>query len=62
VANIGRARSVLDWEPSVPLDEGIARSVAWFREWREAHPEDDRAIELEGSELASEEAARFFKS
>jgi nucleoside-diphosphate-sugar epimerase len=61
VADIGRARAVLDWEPSVPLDEGIARSVAWFREWREAHPEEDRAIALEGSELASEDAARFFK-
>jgi len=56
------ARAVLGWEPSVPLDEGIAKSVAWFREWREAHPEDDRPVELEGSELASEEAARYFKA
>jgi dTDP-D-glucose 4,6-dehydratase len=62
VADIGRARGVLGWEPSVPLDTGIARSVAWFNEWRQDHPEEDRALELEGSELAGEETARFFKA
>ena len=61
VADIGRARGLLDWEPSVPLETGIARSVAWFTEWRETHPEEDRLLELDGSELAPEESAQFFK-
>ena len=29
---------------SDPLDEGIARAVAWFREHRAAHPEEDVAV------------------
>lgn len=29
VANIGKARALLDYTPQVPLREGIARSVAW---------------------------------
>ena len=45
----------------MPLETGIARSVAWFNEWRETHPEEDRVLELEGSELAPEESAQFFK-
>jgi nucleoside-diphosphate-sugar epimerase len=61
VADIGRARGLLDWEPSVPLETGIARSVAWFNEWRATHPEEDRLLELDGSELAPEESAQFFK-
>jgi UDP-glucuronate 4-epimerase len=35
VADIRKARDLLGWEPNVPLDEGIPRAVAWFRE----HPE-----------------------
>jgi nucleoside-diphosphate-sugar epimerase len=35
VADIRKARDLLAWEPRVPLDEGIPRAVAWFRE----HPE-----------------------
>jgi UDP-glucose 4-epimerase len=35
VADIRKARNLLGWEPRVPLDEGIPRAVAWFRE----HPE-----------------------
>jgi UDP-glucose 4-epimerase len=35
VADIRKARDLLQWEPRVPLDEGIPRAVAWFRE----HPE-----------------------
>ncbi|MCD6308719.1 MAG: SDR family NAD(P)-dependent oxidoreductase [Candidatus Latescibacteria bacterium] len=30
-ADIGRARRILNWAPAVPLDEGIARTVAWHR-------------------------------
>ena len=29
--DIGRARAVLDWEPRVPLAEGLAETIAWFR-------------------------------
>ncbi len=29
--DITQAREVLKWEPTVPLDEGIRRTVAWFR-------------------------------
>jgi UDP-glucose 4-epimerase len=35
VADIRKAHDLLDWEPRVPLDEGIPRAVSWFRE----HPE-----------------------
>jgi hypothetical protein len=41
VADLSKARSLLGYDPQVPLDEGIARAVAWFREHRAAHPEDD---------------------
>jgi nucleoside-diphosphate-sugar epimerase len=45
VADVSRARGLLGWEPETPLAEGIPRSVAWFREWRAAHPEEDRPFE-----------------
>ena len=34
-ANIQRARELLGWSPSVDLDAGLARTVAWYRENRE---------------------------
>ncbi|MDH5282859.1 MAG: SDR family oxidoreductase [Gemmatimonadota bacterium] len=30
--DITKARSLLGWEPSVDLDEGLSRTIAWFRE------------------------------
>jgi UDP-glucose 4-epimerase len=33
VANIGKARAVLDYNPQTSLHEGIFKSVAWSREW-----------------------------
>jgi nucleoside-diphosphate-sugar epimerase len=45
VADVSKARELLGWEPETPLAEGIPRSVAWFREWRAAHPEEDRPFE-----------------
>ena len=45
VADVSKARGLLGWEPRTPLAEGIPRSVAWFREWRAAHPEEDRPFE-----------------
>jgi UDP-glucuronate 4-epimerase len=58
VADIRKARELLAWEPTVPLHEGISRSVAEFTEWRAAHPDENRALELEGSEL---DDGSFFK-
>jgi len=45
VADVTKARELLGWEPETPLSDGIPRSVAWFREWRAAHPEEDRPFE-----------------
>lgn len=33
--DISQARAVLGWEPKVPVEEGLRRTIAWFR----AHPE-----------------------
>ncbi len=44
VADVRKAHDLLDWDPKTPLDEGIPRAVAWFREWRAAHPEEDRPV------------------
>ena len=41
IADLTKARELLGYEPSVPLDEGISRAVAWFKEHRAAHPEED---------------------
>ena len=45
VADVRKARDVLDWTPKTPLDDGIPQAVAWFKEWRAAHPEEDRPFE-----------------
>ena len=42
VADISKARDLLDWQPETSLDAGIPKAVAWFKEWRAAHPEEDR--------------------
>jgi nucleoside-diphosphate-sugar epimerase len=42
VADVSKARNLLQWSPETPLDEGIPKAVAWFREWRASHPEEDR--------------------
>lgn len=34
--DITRAREVLDWEPSITLDEGLTRTIEWFRGANEA--------------------------
>ena len=45
VADVTKARELLDWSPSTPLADGIPQSVAWFREWRAAHPDEERPFE-----------------
>ncbi len=44
VADIRKARELLDWQPETPLEKGIPLAVDWFRGWRVAHPEEDRHI------------------
>jgi len=41
VADIRKARALLDWQPATPLDQGIPKAVSWFREWRTDHPFDE---------------------
>ena len=45
VADVRKARELLAWEPRTPLVEGMPKAVAWFKEWRSAHPEEDRPFE-----------------
>lgn len=47
VADISKARDLLDWRPQTSLDDGIPKAVRWFREHRAAHPDEDGPIELE---------------
>jgi nucleoside-diphosphate-sugar epimerase len=44
VADLSKARELLGYAPQVPLDEGIARAVTWFRQHRDAHPEENVPI------------------
>jgi UDP-glucose 4-epimerase len=32
IPNVDKARKLLAWEPHVDLDEGLARTIAWYRE------------------------------
>jgi UDP-glucose 4-epimerase len=38
VANIGKARALLDYTPSTPLKAGISKAVAWCTAWWAEHP------------------------
>jgi nucleoside-diphosphate-sugar epimerase len=49
VADISKARQLLGWQPRTPLDDGIPKAVAWFREHRAAHPEEDRPVDADSS-------------
>jgi nucleoside-diphosphate-sugar epimerase len=33
--DISKARQLLQWAPAVSLDEGLGRTVAWYRERQE---------------------------
>jgi UDP-glucose 4-epimerase len=48
VADIRKAHDLLGWRPATSLDEGIPKSVAWFREHRAAHPDEAATIPSEG--------------
>jgi UDP-glucose 4-epimerase len=32
IPNVDKARTLLGWEPKVDLEEGLARTIAWYRE------------------------------
>jgi UDP-glucuronate 4-epimerase len=55
VADLTKARELLGYDPKVSLDAGIGRAVAWFREHRAAHPEEDVPVtaDHEGSLLGA---------
>lgn len=38
VANIGKARALLDYTPTTPLREGIKKAVDWSMKWWQDHP------------------------
>jgi len=38
VADIAKARSILGYTPTTPLQEGIGKAIAWQREWRDKKP------------------------
>jgi UDP-glucose 4-epimerase len=44
IADIRKARDILDWTPQTPLQSGIPRAVDWFRDWRASHPEQGGEI------------------
>jgi UDP-glucose 4-epimerase len=48
VADLSKARSLLGYDPSVPLEEGIPRAIDWFLERRAAHPEEEQLALAEG--------------
>ena len=34
IPNVDKALKLLDWEPRVDLDDGLTRTIAWYRERR----------------------------
>ena len=32
IPSVEKARELLDWEPQVELDDGLAQTIAWYRE------------------------------
>jgi nucleoside-diphosphate-sugar epimerase len=61
VADLSKARELLDYDPLVPLDEGIANAVAWFREHRAAHPDENVPVTAD-HEGTLREAGPIWKS
>jgi UDP-glucose 4-epimerase len=54
VADVQKARDLLGYEPQVPLEDGLRRSVEWFKEWRAAHPEEDVVVAEDPDRTASD--------
>ncbi len=62
VADISRARDLLDWRPRVPLAEGIPLAVDWFLRHREQHPEEQDLALADSAGLPAKAAELAFKS
>ena len=62
VADLSKARKLLGYDPKVPLDEGIARSVAWFREHREAHPEQNVPVTADHEGSSADDVEHGWKT
>jgi UDP-glucose 4-epimerase len=58
VADVRKAHDILGWSPTNSLEDGIPKAVAWFKEWRAAHPEEERPFERPQS---ADELAHGFK-
>lgn len=58
IADIRKARELLEWEPTTPLDQGIPKAVAWFQEWHASHPGQPRVA---GDGRSAEEIPHGFK-
>ncbi len=41
--DIGRAKDVLGWQPAVPLHEGLAATIEYFRQYRELKKQEEKA-------------------
>jgi UDP-glucose 4-epimerase len=61
VADVHKAEDLLGYRPHVPLDEGIPRAVAWFRDWRAAHPEENKPF-VEDSTRSPQDADLGYKT
>lgn len=33
LANTAKARELIDWEPKIPLDDGLKKTIEWISEW-----------------------------
>jgi nucleoside-diphosphate-sugar epimerase len=44
--DITRAHEALGWEPRVPAEEGLSRTIEWFAKRAEGDPTRDRAYRL----------------
>jgi nucleoside-diphosphate-sugar epimerase len=45
--DISRARALLKWEPKVPLDQGLDRTIAYFRDLLANGTAEDEASRME---------------
>jgi len=42
-ADIGKIKSILGWEPQVSLEEGLRRTIEYYRNYREYYWKSDHA-------------------
>ncbi len=59
-ANISKAQELLGYEPKISFEEGIARTVEWYNEWRASKDATAKKVEEKAAAagLASKDVAR----